>query len=129
MGCDIHAVIEYREINTDYWQAGAVLHLGRSYEIFCRVADCGRGGHPPLVANRGLPTGLAIFNDVREDADHSYTWLTADEFSSAVQQAKEDMGVDAHDWRYLPDYGAAVAMLRFLQTHTAEVRIVIGFDN
>lgn len=60
MGCDIHAYVEYVLWETEagpYWDC-LISNIGhRDYTFFSLIANCGRGGHEPVVNNRGLPEG------------------------------------------------------------------------
>ena len=130
MGCDIHAVIYadwYEEKNAvmGFWEP-------RDYALFAAMAGVRNYQEPPVepVAEpRGLPPYVKVKsdgmistffgNDDTWIGDHSYSWLTTDEFAEAIKRAG---GVDA-------EYEAALAAMRALDARGRNAQIVFGFDN
>jgi hypothetical protein len=69
MGCDIHAIIERREVWKDHegkeymrrWRNAGEPRLERNYEVFAALADVrNRTGIAPIAPPRGLPGVVGI---------------------------------------------------------------------
>jgi len=127
MGCDIHMAVEAKE--GDRWLVVARGVLGdRWYSLFSRVAEV-RGAGPPVVEPRGLPEDLnwLEYDDI-DLGDHTFTWLTTEEFKKAIQLAIMD---DDSWYREAPScYKALVAYCEeLMKGYYSDVRILIGFDS
>lgn len=121
MGCDIHLFVETKSYNE--WWILAELTISRNYRLFAHMAGVrGEGIITPVVEPRGFPedAGYRLKSDYKtwgEDA-HTASWLTFEEFYSAVGKAGQ------------PDDAVAVAaMLASLQKCGVESRVVFWFDN
>lgn len=131
MGCDIHWVLEIK--NRDHWlglfgdqethwKAGE-----RWYSFFGELGNA-RGKTENAIPLRGLPSDISELTEfsIKQGCwDHSYGWLTLDEFLAAYKracdkcpQAKEEKVTE----RIL--FGG-----RFYADKDKEYRIVFAFDN
>jgi hypothetical protein len=99
MGCDIHAVIEYR-ISGDMWfVAGINVEIPRDYRLFAAMAGVRNYEEViPVAAPRGLPTDMdgtegeeraaggttaGFFKALGSDG-HTHSWLYTSEFEEAL---------------------------------------------
>lgn len=71
MGCDIHAYMEYRKSDKDFWRGWPRINLGRNYAMFGKLAGV-RSSGPAIVKPRGIP------HDIGYDATHDW-WLLIDD--------------------------------------------------
>lgn len=98
MGCDIHAYVEYVAFKThddrDYWTCLITNAGGRDYQMFSLLADCGRGGHRPVFANRGFPEG-EVSHSVKGDY-----YLLVDDASKECEGYCSTENADAWVQRY-----------------------------
>src|ERR1035438_5267987 len=90
MGCDIHLHTEVKINGT--WEHHSVAHIDRNYELFSKMADCGRDGEcAPLAPNRGIPadaTSLTKFDcKIWSGCGHSHSWLNATEIFELCEWA------------------------------------------
>lgn len=133
MGCDIHAVVEYRRRREDnWWVVGAQVSLFRDYRMFSLMVDDHSrdyhdiGGVAPARGNP--PDGAVDYARVMQEDDdwpdvgeHTLSWLTPAEYLEALQRHGDPDG----------DYLALAIYLDGLAEHYGEdgVRLVFGFDN
>jgi hypothetical protein len=142
MGCDIHAVIEYRHPNGFYASlTNGGLLLYRDYDLFGMLAGA-RGDQdlPPLFEPRGLPpeygteVGALYFERelvegswrVTPNPDwHSASWLTTAEVRAALAHHGRPLGECG------PEFRAAVAAMDELDRcfGSGASRLVFWFDN
>jgi hypothetical protein len=107
MGCDIHAVIEYK--NGDGWQAlkvanrlfgkyddepaeTASLDINRNYDLFAILGNVRHGygvagintgdGFVPMSDGRGFPDDMSVDANAAVSHEHSATWVTLPEILS-----------------------------------------------
>lgn len=142
MGCDIHAVIEYRHPNGFHASlTSGELLLYRDYDLFDALGVYGGDpDKPPLFEPRGLPPdfGTAVsglyFERTLVDGNyhmipcpdwHSASWLTAAEVRAALShhgRPLEECG---------PEFRAAVAAMDELDRcfGSDASRLVFWFDN
>src|SRR4051812_35325061 len=87
MGCDIHAVIEQREVigqGYSWWKNRGETDIDRNYELFAVLAGV-RNNHNivPIAEPRGLPEDVDTMFEVyyeHWDIDaHSASWVTLKE--------------------------------------------------
>ena len=125
MGCDIHIWAEKKVGDGTYEYYGEV-SCNRSYRLFdCLCGVRGDDAEVARVANRprGLPgdmaieTVLAMKEDTWCDESHSHSWVTADEFLFALQQA-----TGKHWNHWLPTVAEVEAL-------PAGSRLIFWFDN
>ena len=129
MGCDIHAVVEWAtDKRPDAWDYSrkSFVDLDRAYFIFSRLAGV-RGDGPPVVPQRGLPPGFDCDDDLV--GDHSFTWLTVDEWEHALILARGDSAREGYSFDGPNEYDAVTAYGRALEKAGYRVRIVFGFDS
>jgi hypothetical protein len=141
MGCDIHAVIEYRHPNGFFaaLTKGGLL-LWRDSELFAALAGVREPEMPPLFKPRGLPPEISdevnrLYFErqwvedrwcVTPDPDwHSAGWLTAPEVRQALSHA--GLSLDRCCW----DFRAVLAAMDELDRHlgSGASRLVFWFDN
>lgn len=131
MGCDIHLVLEIKIGGV--WKFGGILDMDRHYQIFGRMASCGRSiDTEPIAENRGLPSDADPLTKIiaENSFDHSSSWLCSSEVSLLTQEwpvlntwgesglgAKCPFGGDWDDWQKTNYYGFT------------DFRWVFGFDN
>ncbi len=131
MGCDLHAVV-YAKTYGDSSEPEPVMTFSepRWYGLFGAMAGV-RSDVPPVAEPRGLPAYARLEGDgdsiyLNGDVwigDHSYSWLTVDEFAEALKRCTGDpVNRDVQ-------YEAALAFMRVLQGAGQEPTIVFGFDN
>jgi len=138
MGCDIHAVVF-----APTWgpQNEAILAFSepRDYRLFSAMANVRNYTDKviPVAEPRGLPTWLNANVDSDGEpsvwvsgyvgfGDHSYSWLTTDEFAEAIRRA------DASRPESPPcnvTYHAVLAAMRSLDAAGHPATLVFGFDN
>lgn len=121
MGCDIHAIVEYRDGRR--WSpvfCGTVINLPRDYDIFGGMAGVRNETIEAVSAPKGLPEdGDGYYYEYLKDhAEHSFSWLTTTEFEEAIKRG--DGG---------PEYKAVLALMRSLELSGHHARIVFGFDS
>ena len=87
-----------------------------------------RTGEDPMFPVRGIPekTSWVVTDTYKnEEGDaHTASWLTLDEFRAVL--ADHTM---RSDYRYGPDYTAALAAMEALEARDLQTRIVFWFDN
>jgi hypothetical protein len=126
MGCDIHAMIEYRYAKGKAWfVAATALSIGRYYELFGYLAGV-RDDVTPLAEPRGFPTNSCYsltVKDIEKDesqwnfwGDHTASWLTAKELKKLKPKFKKD-----------PWYKCVVAYAK--RYGDENVRLVFNFDS
>lgn len=85
MGCDIHPYAEVRK--NGQWEAAGELPRDRDYRTFALLADVRNYSTDPPIAPisppRGLPPDSVVANTIRDEADHSFSWLTLAELEAA----------------------------------------------
>jgi hypothetical protein len=89
MGCDIHALIEWRYGQDDYWKTlSGKLVLNRAYEVFSAMAGVRsyESAPKPVVMPRGLPDNL--------------NWATVSVFTGFVTDSKD---CDRGEWYVSPE--------------------------
>lgn len=93
MGCDIHVHVEVKI--KDKWEHYSVLHIGRSYSLFAKMAGV-RGGETPISQPRGLPQDISVvtaFDNAEWGVDgHSHSWLSAVEAGEVQRWYEEQCG-------------------------------------
>ena len=124
MGCDIHATIEASDIYHDgrpYYMTQATVELDRYYAMFERFAGVRGDKSVAIVQPRGIPADASWKSrEYASDIDlHSHSWLTYEEFKTAVES------VNKHE----RTYAAALAYMKVLVDAGMIVRIVFAFDN
>lgn len=83
MGCDIHAVMEV-SVN-DRWEFYREIEMGRSYELFGKMAGVRDSTVRPISDPKGLPknmsgiTQLYFWEENVGDYYHSYSYLDSSE--------------------------------------------------
>jgi len=125
MGCDIHAVIEFRESTGSWWPAaGAVLNV-RNYGLFEAMAGVRGEESLAVAAPRGLPRDWCKWSSVAHclyDGGHSASWLTRAEFEVAVARA--------YDGHAPPvDVECCLLIMRHYEAAGHDTRIIFNFDN
>ena len=124
MGCDIHAVVEFK--NTDWWGDFGEISIGRWYSLFANMAGVRNyeDSVVPVAEPRGMPSDASfVAKDSHEDwgADaHTQSWLTLDEFKAAYKNSEgyRDHVLDA-----------MVSAMESLESNGHNTRIVFWFDN
>lgn len=113
MGCDIHAFIEFKPKEYDYWDSfGGELNLGRNYEMFgfltdgeVRSGDSLKSSIPP----RGIPDGklswdvddsLKLYITEDGKGEHETTLEDAQRWRGKIYNDKDGKPymVDHPDW-------------------------------
>jgi len=140
MGCDIHVHIEVK-IN-DEWLYYAPAPINRNYELFARMANCGRRTDiTPIAPNRGLPIDVTQMTHIHRlywgIDGHSTSWLGEHEIAILEEEFK-DLGKFSRPHGFLSDnkiylFGNYVGGRQkypedypeFIQ----DVRIIFWFDN
>lgn len=130
MGCDIHAVIEVKRPG-DKWRLCKELDgysLLRDYQFFgALVQDHARTrdvmGRFPA---RGVPPDFS--GDVESLlGDHTYSWLTPEEWGQCVEDYEREDPSPAKQWREVLRYFEDGWGLR--NSAADKFRIVFGFDS
>lgn len=123
MGCDIHAIVEYRhardtgEMHSLSWDE---FWLPRHYGVFAALAGVRGEGPPPKGRPDNETEWLSENSMADRDSGHSHSWATVDEWESALTNA----GVED------PEYWAILAAAKSLEQHNVQgVRITYWFDN
>lgn len=157
MGCDIHMMIEYANVDTQdgqpYWSSmGGQYNPGRDYSMFELLAGVRGDEDKAIVQPRGLPEHKSWqANDYYDGSDdlHSHTWLTLEEYRHVLNRYvlgdKADQivaeGADrpaaiaaatALAWtgdRYAPGYDAVLAAMEVFAAAGCKTRLLIAFDN
>jgi hypothetical protein len=105
---------------------------GRDYELFGKLADCGRGGSSPWIENQGIPADVSeqikAHVDGYGDDGHSHSYWTLQDFIEA-----EKTGV-FKDVKGVNDFKCFRSVMAGWKTYFAgydplEVRFVFFFDN
>lgn len=141
MGCDIHAVIEYRPASGVISTLTGTWHIYRDYRLFAALAGVrGDPGKPPLFQPRGLPPEHSDYvsdlyftkelvdghRRARPDSSwHSASWLTVVEIRAALSHA----GLSLEECE--PEFRAVVATMDELDRccGAGASRLVFWFDN
>jgi hypothetical protein len=144
MGCDIHAVV-FAHHRNQVGQPEPVIEFTepRTYSLFSAMADVRNhcddepGYIAPVSLPRGLPNYVLRLTDDPERidgvnyhgkwiGDHSFSWLTTDEFAEAIKRAESSprcpMGVPQ-------EYHAILAAMRGYEDRDHAAYLVFGFDN
>lgn len=91
------------------------------------VDDSNRQRAESWVAN-GISKWTSIHHNFVTHPDwHSHSWLTADEWDTAIQRADKDM--ESYGGRCDDEYHAILAVLRFFESRGHSARVVFWFDN
>lgn len=111
MGCDVHAVVEYRRHDESWW-AGQPVWLPRNYALFSRLAAGVRGWHPRGLDLRNHP------KDISAETVGVFTWFvtvgapgpgvtTGTSVSRAYVEERRAGGWNIREWNedrvYSPD--------------------------
>lgn len=142
MGCDIHAVVEYRK---SYGWTGFVddCYLSRDYVMFGAMVDGhgrsdeGQRGVAPAKGQPPEPRATDYEAAMRDDdwgtdvGDHTLSWLSPAEFRQAIEMAEAYGRQLWGDYTVGEDYRAMLALLDSLAESVGAdgVRLVFGFDN
>lgn len=132
MGCDIHLILEIKIEGK--WRFGGILDMDRNYEIFSRMARCGRNiDTEPIVENKGLPDDIDDISKIviEDSADHSASWFNSEEvFQLAKENPQLDMYGNEGVGTMCPFGGAWASNWRMTNYYGFEdFRWIFGFDN
>lgn len=125
MGCDIHCFAEYKIKGK--WHFAREVEIDRNYELFGRMAECGRSiDTVPIKPNAGIPEDADFMTRymMEHSADHSFSFLTSEEVIQLHAEFPEFRErQDSHSvwfsWRRQPD-----SMYKI-----DDWRWIFGFDN
>lgn len=153
MGCDIHSVIQGQWLDADKpdetcWHTVAEGFYQRNYVLFSFLAGVRSDGNYQLVPKRGLPKDFLLLDDaihplpidfqfrsdgfakpdhhsswVKDMGEHSFSWLTWNEFENGAVDCPDD----ARD-----EYHHVLSIFRGVRIRYSGYknwRIVFGFDN
>ena len=133
MGCDLHAVVCAPWDTGKEYDTLMVFSEPRDYRLFYAMAGVRYGEDvDPVAEPRGLPDWFPKPEDGEVDiagiykfwiGDHSFSWLTTDEFAEAIRRA--DAGLGRRD----AEYYAVLEFMRRLDADGRPAIIVFGFDN
>jgi hypothetical protein len=100
MGCDIHAMFEWRaDSESHYWHNGGDPRTGRCYELFAILANVRNYDDIPFISEpRGIPEGCStefeVFSKSWGADGHSHSHLTLRELKGYdVDQEFEDQSL------------------------------------
>ncbi len=128
MGCNSHLAIEYRPFKgASWWTWGMDIAESRDYRMYAAMADV-RNGYEitPIVEPRGFPEGSDAGEELATNhADHSFTWLTPDEYFEAMKRARSLVSEPSDEWQVLKE------VLEILTKNYGKenVRLLVGFDS
>jgi hypothetical protein len=140
MGCDIHAHIEIK-IPDGNWLYYAPIRISRDYDLFSRLANVRNTskGDPayikPISEPRGLPDNTSYMTKLHAEVDggdgHSHSWISSNEFVTAVKTFKFDVDEENRDKVYLFGNGL-VEFKKYREDYpkfVKDFRMVFWFDN
>jgi hypothetical protein len=131
MGCDLHAMV----YSDEGYGPEAVVSFNepRDYRLFWSMAGVRYGEGEPVAPPRGLPDYCKPNDECYVQGpsygdfwigDHSYSWLTPDEFAEALKRAE-----GPEPYKRDPIYYAVLALMRSLAEQGQRTTLVFGFDN
>lgn len=130
MGCDIHMVVQAKPKNETPWYTQGRFRGDRWYTFFAfmnkevRNYDEVDGFEP-----RDLPLDTYYKEDseltARDLGDHSFSWVTCDEYEEALKNA-----IKHEKSTVMPVcYQAITRFMRTYENHSWETRLIFGFDS
>lgn len=138
MGTDIHGFIECDEYpnwtnasaEKPKWRSYFDMETPcypRTYSFWYALAGVRSGDVNPdeNLIHRGVPKDSDPYQLERFGADHSVTWLTADELAATIERYE---ATEPHGYKAPAYFKAALAAMRELEK-SMPTRIVIGFDS
>lgn len=131
MGCDVHVMIEYSELqNSDgslRWSGmGGIWNPGRDYAMFEILAGVRGDDDKAIFPPRGLPSDMSYLGkeNFEDEELHSLTWLTWDEFAAAVARRMFEC-----DWPYAIGWDVLLTTMSAFREHDIPTRLLVAFDN
>lgn len=129
MGCDIHLVVQIKEKDSEYWFTQARFRANRWYTMFAYMNREVRNYEDVLgFEERGIPEGTWYKPDAEDTyqdlGDHSYSWLTTDEFEEAINQTYR-----IEKYNNVIDYKGILQFMRHHEHYGAQARLIFGFDS
>lgn len=129
MGCDIHLVVQVKEPGSIHWFTQGKFKADRWYTMFAYMNRTVRNYDEVLgYDEKGIPEDCYYKPESEETArdlgDHSYSWLTSDEFREAAKRAYKDEKVGN-----IVSYDAILRYMMYFESKGYQTRLIFGFDS
>ncbi len=134
MGCNSHLAIDVRgEWRPDEWECFAEHVMeSRWYMLYAHMAGVRNYSDlavTPIAADRGYPADVSegAQDFIHTSADHSITWLTPNEYATALKRAGGDAPTIAESKSW---YALEKILFALEEVYgVGNVRLIVGFDN